>query len=41
MYNAEFNRRSPLRFSRNLTTFPDDAGIGQTPANFANAASER
>lgn len=40
-YNALFASRSPPRLRRCRLVLPDDAGTGQTPASFANAASER
>src|SRR5215213_4906827 len=41
MCRARFNRRSPPRLMRWRTVFPDDAGMGFTPARLANAASDR
>src|SRR5690625_7537144 len=41
MWRARLRRRSPPRLIRWRTVFPDDAGIGLTPARLANAASER
>jgi hypothetical protein len=41
MCRALFRDLSPPRFSRCLTVFPDDAGMGFTPARDANAASLR
>lgn len=41
MCRARFSRRSPPRFSRWRTVLPEEAGIGFTPANEANAASSR
>src|SRR5665647_2849510 len=41
MCRAWFRRRSPPRLSRWRTVFPEDAGMGLTPAREANAASER
>jgi hypothetical protein len=41
MCRARFNRRSPPRLIRWRTVFPDEAGIGFTPARLANAASDR
>jgi len=39
--SARFSRRFPPRLSRYRTVLPEDAGIGQVPANDAIAASER
>ena len=41
MCNALLAARSPPRFSRCLTVFPDDAGTGLTPQSDAKLASER
>src|SRR5450830_802814 len=41
MCRARFKRRSPPRFIRWRTVFPEEAGIGFTPARLANAASDR
>ena len=41
MCRARFKRRSPPRLIRWRTVFPEEAGIGFTPARLANAASDR
>src|SRR5829696_5973319 len=41
MCRARFNRRSPPRLMRWRTVFPDEAGMGFTPARLAKAASDR
>lgn len=38
---ARLSCRSPLRLSRCRLVSPDEAGIGETPAKEAKAASER
>src|SRR5215207_6092522 len=40
-WRAWLRWRSPERFSRTRTVWPEEAGIGAAPPNIAKAASER